>query len=126
MPLQTLLCEMIFHLYPALLIFALEILIEFFSCTLQTYLYVTISDFVLSLTFATDACLFFRHYKQAYGHLLDLRMHDTNLLEIKTIAGFISYKVGRTPPPWKPPDSLSSKQQKCLVLLLKLCNVTPL
>lgn len=37
--------------------------------------------------------LVFRHYKQAYGHLLDLRMHDTNLLEIKTIAGFISYKV---------------------------------
>lgn len=37
--------------------------------------------------------LFCRHYKQAYGHLLELRMHDTNLLEIKTIAGFINYKV---------------------------------
>ena len=60
----------------------------------------TISDFVLSLTFATDAYLFFRHYKQAYGHLLDLRMHDTNLLEIKTIAGFISYKVETTQLPW--------------------------
>lgn len=36
-----------------------------------------------------------KHYKQAYGHLLDLRMHDTNLLEIKTIAGFISYKICR-------------------------------
>ena len=38
-------------------------------------------------------CSFDRHYKQAYGHLLELRMHDTNLLEIKTIAGFINYKV---------------------------------
>ena len=36
---------------------------------------------------------FSRHYKQAYGHVLDLRMHDTNLLEIKTIAGFVNYKV---------------------------------
>ncbi len=35
----------------------------------------------------------FRHYKQAYSHILDLRMHDTNLLEIKTIAGFTNYKV---------------------------------
>ena len=35
----------------------------------------------------------YRHYKQAYSHVLDLRMHDTNLLEIKTIAGFINYKV---------------------------------
>ncbi len=37
----------------------------------------------------------FRHYKQAYGHALDLRMHDTNLLEIKTISGFINYKICR-------------------------------
>ena len=36
---------------------------------------------------------FSRHYKQAYGHILELRMYDTNLLEIKTIAGFINYKV---------------------------------
>jgi len=35
----------------------------------------------------------FRHYKQGYGHLLELRMHDTNILEIKTIAGYIDYKV---------------------------------
>ena len=37
-----------------------------------------------------------RHYKQAYSHILELRMHDTNLLEIKTIAGFINYKVTRS------------------------------
>ena len=36
---------------------------------------------------------FYRHYKQAYMHTLELRTHDTNLLEIKTIAGFINYKV---------------------------------
>lgn len=34
-----------------------------------------------------------RHYKQAYGHILELRMLDTNLLEVKTVAGFINYKV---------------------------------
>ncbi|XP_064613188.1 trafficking protein particle complex subunit 11-like [Liolophura sinensis] len=36
-----------------------------------------------------------KHYKQAYGHILELRMHDNNLLEIKTIAGFINYKICR-------------------------------
>ena len=25
-------------------------------------------------------CSYFRHYKQAYGHVLELRMHDTNIL----------------------------------------------
>ncbi|CAG5129381.1 unnamed protein product, partial [Candidula unifasciata] len=34
-----------------------------------------------------------KHYKQAYGYILDLRMHDTNMLEIKTVAGFINYKL---------------------------------
>jgi len=36
-----------------------------------------------------------KHYKQAYGHVLDLRMHDTNLLECKTIGGFVNYKICR-------------------------------
>lgn len=36
-----------------------------------------------------------KHYKLAYGHILELRMHDTNLLEIKTIAGFVNYKICR-------------------------------
>ncbi|RUS82473.1 hypothetical protein EGW08_009779 [Elysia chlorotica] len=36
-----------------------------------------------------------KHYKQAYGYILDLRMHDTNMLEIKTVAGFINYKICR-------------------------------
>jgi len=36
-----------------------------------------------------------KHYKQAYGYMLDLRMHDTNMLEVKTVAGFINYKICR-------------------------------
>ncbi|XP_074640815.1 trafficking protein particle complex subunit 11-like [Tubulanus polymorphus] len=42
-----------------------------------------------------DTHIALKHYKQAYGHVLDLRMHDTNLLEIKSIAGFINYKICR-------------------------------
>ncbi|XP_022103870.1 trafficking protein particle complex subunit 11-like [Acanthaster planci] len=36
-----------------------------------------------------------KQYKAAYTHLTELRAHDTNMLEIKTIAGFINYKVCR-------------------------------
>ncbi|CAI9734552.1 Hypothetical predicted protein [Octopus vulgaris] len=36
-----------------------------------------------------------KHYKQAYGQIQELRMHETNLLEIKTIAGFVNYKICR-------------------------------
>ncbi|XP_055958826.1 trafficking protein particle complex subunit 11 [Patella vulgata] len=36
-----------------------------------------------------------KHYKQAYGYMLDLRMYDTNMLEIKTMAGFLNYKLCR-------------------------------
>ncbi|KAH9492651.1 Trafficking protein particle complex subunit 11 [Bulinus truncatus] len=36
-----------------------------------------------------------KHYKQAYGYIIDLRIHDTNMLEIKTVAGFINYKICR-------------------------------
>ncbi|KAK2173143.1 hypothetical protein NP493_899g00027 [Ridgeia piscesae] len=36
-----------------------------------------------------------KHYKQAYSYLLELRMHDTNLLEVKIIGGFINYKICR-------------------------------
>ncbi|WAR03659.1 TPC11-like protein [Mya arenaria] len=36
-----------------------------------------------------------KHYKQAYGHVLELRMHDTNILENKNIAGYINYKICR-------------------------------
>lgn len=35
----------------------------------------------------------FRNYSQAYSNLLELRMVDTNALEVKTVAGFINYKL---------------------------------
>lgn len=34
-----------------------------------------------------------KHYFQAYNNLLDIRMTDTNAMEIKTVAGFINYKL---------------------------------
>lgn len=36
-----------------------------------------------------------KNYTQAYSNLLELRMVDTNTLELKTIAGFINYKLCR-------------------------------
>lgn len=35
----------------------------------------------------------FRHYTQSYANLEDIRIVDTNCLEIKTVAGFINYKM---------------------------------
>ncbi|XP_066598539.1 trafficking protein particle complex subunit 11-like [Prorops nasuta] len=34
-----------------------------------------------------------KHYLQAYSNLTDIRAADTNVMEIKTIAGFINYKL---------------------------------
>lgn len=34
-----------------------------------------------------------KHYQQAYNNLLDIRMVDTNSLEIKTVASFLNYKL---------------------------------
>lgn len=34
-----------------------------------------------------------RYYKQAYLSLLDIRTYDTNIFEIKTIAGLINFKL---------------------------------
>lgn len=36
-----------------------------------------------------------RHYSASYSNLLELRINDTNSLEVKTAAGFILYKVCR-------------------------------
>ncbi|XP_023686517.1 trafficking protein particle complex subunit 11 [Paramormyrops kingsleyae] len=36
-----------------------------------------------------------KHYKSAYGLVHELRAHETNILEIKTLAGFINYKICR-------------------------------
>ena len=35
----------------------------------------------------------FRYYSQAYANLEDIRVVDTNCMEIKTVAGFINYKM---------------------------------
>nr|XP_029726510.1 trafficking protein particle complex subunit 11 isoform X1 [Aedes albopictus] len=36
-----------------------------------------------------------KHYRQTYANLDELRIVDTNCLEIKTIAGFVNYKICR-------------------------------
>ncbi|KFM58453.1 hypothetical protein X975_10524, partial [Stegodyphus mimosarum] len=36
-----------------------------------------------------------KNYKQAYANLMEVRASDANMLEIKTIAGFINYKMCR-------------------------------
>lgn len=38
---------------------------------------------------------FSRHYTQAYAQLDEIRVVDTNCLEVKTIAGFLNYKICR-------------------------------
>lgn len=37
----------------------------------------------------------FSHYSQAYSNLQELRLVDANSLEVKTVAGFIVYKLCR-------------------------------
>uniref|UniRef100_T1IXF1 Trafficking protein particle complex subunit 11 n=1 Tax=Strigamia maritima TaxID=126957 RepID=T1IXF1_STRMM len=36
-----------------------------------------------------------KHYKQAYSNLLEVRSGDTHVMEVKTIAGFLNYKICR-------------------------------
>lgn len=38
-------------------------------------------------------CVYIRNYRTAYNLVHELRAHETNILEIKTMAGFINYKV---------------------------------
>ncbi|KAK4473809.1 hypothetical protein MN116_003143 [Schistosoma mekongi] len=42
-----------------------------------------------------DPGLALKHYQQAYNHLTELRMLDAHMLEVKTVAGFINYKICR-------------------------------
>ncbi|KAF7257534.1 hypothetical protein EG68_05510 [Paragonimus skrjabini miyazakii] len=42
-----------------------------------------------------DQALALKHYQQAYTHLLEQRIVDSHLLEMKTVAGFINYKICR-------------------------------
>lgn len=43
--------------------------------------------------FVLIVCLYFRHYTHAYNNLLEIRIVDTNAMEIRTVAGFINYKL---------------------------------
>ena len=36
-----------------------------------------------------------RHYKQAYSHILEIKLTDINNLEVKVVAGFLNYKVSQ-------------------------------
>lgn len=40
-----------------------------------------------------SASCFYRHYSQAYVNLEEIRVVDTNCLEMKTISGFLNYKM---------------------------------
>eukprot|EP00096_Caligus_rogercresseyi_P005662 TRINITY_DN21630_c0_g1_i1.p1 TRINITY_DN21630_c0_g1~~TRINITY_DN21630_c0_g1_i1.p1 ORF type:complete len:1144 (-),score=382.67 TRINITY_DN21630_c0_g1_i1:80-3382(-) len=37
----------------------------------------------------------YKHYGQAYSLLMEVRATDTNIMEVKTVAGFINYKICR-------------------------------
>lgn len=39
--------------------------------------------------------VFIRYYSEAYSNLLEVRLSDTNEFEVKTVAGYIDYKVCR-------------------------------
>ena len=52
------------------------------GCTVQ---YVTL---IIKICFA-----YYRHYRQAYSLLGELKSSDINMLEIKVVAGFVNYKV---------------------------------
>jgi len=42
-----------------------------------------------------DVATALKHYKQAYLHVLEIKLTDVNNLEVKTVAGFINYKICR-------------------------------
>jgi trafficking protein particle complex subunit 11 len=46
-------------------------------------------------SFQKSHTILFRHYSQAYSHLLDVRIVDTNALEVKAVASFLNYKLCR-------------------------------
>ncbi|KAA0193665.1 Trafficking protein particle complex subunit 11 [Fasciolopsis buskii] len=54
-----------------------------------------------------DPALALKHYQQAYTHLLEQRMIDIHMLEMKTVAGFINYKICRLTFQSKPSDAIS-------------------
>lgn len=59
------------------------------TLSLEGWFLLFISFYDLSLT-QVFLC---RNYRTAYNLVHELRAHETNMLEIKTMAGFINYKV---------------------------------
>lgn len=51
------------------------------------------SNFIVLRDLKLTYVFLFRNYRTAYNLVHELRAHETNILEIKTMAGFISYKV---------------------------------
>lgn len=54
-----------------------------------------------------------RYYRTAYSLIHELRAHETNMLEIKTLAGFINYKV----------DLISLQEKKKVLLDCQIINI---
>lgn len=48
---------------------------------------------ILTTFFSSPVCSFCRHYSQAYVNLEEIRVVDTNCLEMKTVSGFLNYKM---------------------------------
>ncbi|KAK4015014.1 Trafficking protein particle complex subunit 11 [Daphnia magna] len=42
-----------------------------------------------------DVAMAHKHYSQSYAHLLELRITDANVTEVKIVSGYIGYKVWR-------------------------------
>ena len=40
-----------------------------------------------------DFELALKHYQQSYNHIHELRLHDSNNLELKVVGGFVNYKI---------------------------------
>jgi hypothetical protein len=58
------------------------------------YNHFVLRNIFLKFTFIlTTLHVYVRNYRTAYNLVHELRTHETNILEIKTMAGFINYKV---------------------------------
>ncbi|KAL5965472.1 Trafficking protein particle complex subunit 11 [Taenia solium] len=52
-----------------------------------------------------------KHYRQAYNHLLELKMPNAHLLEFKVVAGFINFKICRISFQLRTLDAISQFQR---------------
>lgn len=61
--------------------------------TFVLFLYNKLNLYVFFSIIFNKFIYFCRNYKQAYANLMEVRASDANMHEIKTVAGFINYKV---------------------------------